>query len=562
MTSPAGGDRGATGAHAGGLRARGLGVRYPHAADAVLREVDLDLAPGEQLLLMGASGSGKSTLLRVLAGIVPQTVDAEVTGELSVSGLDPRDTPVAVLAGQVATLTQNPADQLCLPTVLDEVAFACENRGVDRDEIGARVARALQTVGAAHLVDRRTSELSGGEGQRVALAAALVADPRVLLLDEPTALLDPVGVEQVGRAFAAGHTRDDEGARSSVLIEHRLDELPWLPSRVVVLDADGTVAARGATEEVLLADGARLAAQGSWLPLRAELSAALRRPVGAGAQVAREAVRELADRTGGVPLRPPARTDGDVVLRAVGLGVRRGGRPVVGGVDLAVRRGRITAVLGRNGSGKSSLLLGLAGLAPVTGRLDGGRIGMVFQEPEHQFLTRSVREEIGYSRGGAGGLSTVDEVLDRFELRGLADRDPFRLSGGQQRRLSLAAMAVLDDDVLLADEPTFGQDRTTTHAVASALRGLAAEGRGVVLVSHDLRLVAGIADDVAVMDGGAVVAHGPAELVLSDTALLSRAGLRLPPSLRAWHGSGLDLRGVLTMLDTALRAAAPGAAVR
>ncbi|MFC4553805.1 ABC transporter ATP-binding protein [Georgenia faecalis] len=559
MTSP--GDRGrvAPGSPAGGLHARGLSVRYPHFADPVLHHVDLDLAPGEQLLLMGASGSGKSTLLRVLAGIVPQTVDAEVTGELAVSGLDPRETPVPVLAGEVATLTQNPADQLCLPTVLDEVAFACENRGVDRAEIGARVTRALQTVGAAHLVDRRTSELSGGEGQRVALAAALVADPRVLLLDEPTALLDPAGVEQVGRALAAGHTRGDDGARSSVLIEHRLDELPWLPARVVVLDADGTVGARGSTEQVLLEDGARLAAQGSWLPLRAELSVALGRTIGPGGQAARTAVREVA--RGGASYRPVV-SGGDVVLHAAGLGVRRGGHAVVTGADLAVRRGRITAVVGRNGSGKSSLLLGLAGLVPVSGRLTGGRVGMVFQEPEHQFLTRSVREEIGYGRPPTAGPALVDEALDRFELRGLAERDPFRLSGGQQRRLSLAAMAVLDDDVLLADEPTFGQDRATTRAVAQALRGLAAEGRGVVLVSHDLRLVAGIADDLLVMDGGTVAGQGPTGLVLSDPALLARAGLRLPPSLRAWQGSGLDLRAVLDALDAALPAPDPGAQVR
>ncbi|KQY47639.1 ABC transporter ATP-binding protein [Cellulomonas sp. Root137] len=515
------------------IEVRGLGVSFPGSSSPVLRDVDLDVAPGEQVLVLAGSGAGKSTLLRVLAGIVPQVVDAQVTGHVLVAGLDATTTPTADLATRVGTLTQDPADQLCLPTVLDEVAFALENRGVDPALIGPAVERTLAAVGAAHLAHRRTAELSGGEGQRIALAAALVADPRVLLLDEPTALLDPAAARAVAAAVRAAAGAD----RSTVMVEHRLDELGRLPARVLVLGPDGRVRSDGATQEVLHDDSRTLAQLGTWLPLSAELSAA---GVGALGQLAVAPVS-------------PSRS-GPRVLRARGLTVRRGSRTVLDGVDLDVHAGRVTAVVGLNGSGKSTLLLALAGLLPAAGTVSGGSVGLVFQHPEHQFLARTVRDEITWGPRRARATDVNDRVagaLDAYRLTGLEDRDPFRLSGGQQRRLSLAAMAVCGHDVLLADEPTFGQDRRTSAASADSLRRLADEGRGVVLVTHDLRLVGEVADDVLVLRGGQVLAHGPVDAVLTDDGLLARAGLPLPPVLAAWRTTDHRLRDVLRALHAA-----------
>lgn len=535
------------------IEVRGLTVRFPRVEEPAVRGLDLDVADGERVLLLGPSGSGKSTLLRVLAGIVPQTFDADVAGTVTVAGLpvlhpDPQRpvTDVAALASKVATLTQNPTDQLCLPTVLDEVAFALENRAVPPDRIGPRVHAALAAVGATHLADRRTSELSGGEGQRVALAASLVADPDVLLLDEPTALLDPAGARAVADAIRGAR------ARTSVLVEHRLDELGALPERLVVLDASGGVRADGPTRDVLLDEAGLLAAEGVWLPLDAELRAA-----GVGS------LGELAGRGADAPSTVPA---GDPVLRARGLTVRRGARAVLDGVDLDVHAGRVTAVLGLNGSGKSTLLLALAGLAGPTrrtgrsgrdgaGAVEGGSVGLVFQQPEHQLLARTVRDELAYGPRRAG-LDDVEgrvaRALAEHVLVGLEDRDPFRLSGGQQRRLSLAAMAVCEHDVLLADEPTFGQDRRTTRATATALRALADAGRGVVVVTHDLRLAGLVADEVVVLHAGRVALRGPTDQVLGDVAALSRCGLSLPPLLAAWQRAGGPpggLRALLRELD-------------
>lgn len=512
------------------IEVRGLGVTFPGAASPVLRSVELDVGAGEQVLVLAGSGAGKSTLLRVLAGIVPQVVDAHVTGVVRVAGLDATTTPTADLAAHVGTLTQDPSDQLCLPTVLDEVAFALENRGVEPALIGPAVHRTLASVGAAHLAGRRTAELSGGEGQRIALAAALVADPRVLLLDEPTALLDPAAARAVAAAVRAA-----AGAqRTTVMVEHRLDELGPLPERVLVLGPDGSVHADGATDQVLHDDAPALLGLGTWLPLSVELAAA----------GARSLDRLAVDRATGSVV-------GARVLSARGLSVRRGQRTVLDGVDLDVHAGRVTAVVGLNGSGKSSLLLALAGLLPAAGTVTGGSVGLVFQHPEHQFLARTVRDEIAWGPHRARSADVDERVADAltaYRLRGLEDRDPFRLSGGQQRRLSLGAMAACGHDVLLADEPTFGQDRRTSAACADALRRLADEGRGVVLVTHDLRLVGEVADDVLVLRDGHALAHGPVDAVLADDTLLARAGLPLPAVLAAWRTTDHPVRDLLRAL--------------
>lgn len=526
------------------ISTRGLTVRYPEAPRPVLDHLDLDVRPGEHVLLLGGSGGGKSTLLRVLAGVVPRVVDADVTGTVEVAG---HGLPADHANPSTGYLTQDPADQLVLPTVRDEVAFGLENRAVPAAQIPSRVEAALRAVGAAHLVDRRTAELSGGESQRVGLAATLVTAPDVLLLDEPTALLDPAAARGVAAAVAATRTT----RRASVLVEHRLDELGTLPGRAVVLDDAGRVAADGPTAGVLTGQASRLAGLGLALPLPAELRAA-------GVVSLGELAASGVGLHGGARPADPA---AHVVLRAHAVRVRRDGRDVLHGVDLDVRAGRVTAVVGPNGSGKSTLLLALAGLLPAAGTVHGGTVGSVFPRPEHQLLARTVRDEVAWGprRARRSDVSAVVEAaLGRYALDGLADHDPFRLSGGQQRRLSLAAAAVCEHDVLLADEPTFGQDRRTTLACADALRALADDGRGVVVVTHDLRLVAELADDVVVLRGGRVVGRGTTHDVLTDGRLLASAGLVLPPVVAAALATRRPVRAVLDALRAAV-AAAPGA---
>ncbi|WP_188484747.1 ABC transporter ATP-binding protein [Cellulomonas carbonis] len=508
-----------------------LTVRPSRSARRTLDGVDLAVPAGGSLLVVGPSGGGKSTLLHVLAGVVPHSAPARVDGTVRVLGADPRTQPVARTALRVARLGQDPVTGTCLPRVADEVALGLESRGVPRAEIGARVRRALDEVGAAHLGDRRTGRLSGGEQQRVALAAALVVRPGLLLLDEPTAMLDPVAADAVRRVVAARATSGDVAV---VVVEQRLEG--WLPDRAVRLEA-GTVVADGPTSAVV--------------------------PAAPGpGRVARA--------------RPGT---GDVVVDLSDLVVTRDGEPVVRVGRLAAREGQVTALVGRNGSGKSSLLLGIAGLLPCRGRREAGTAAYVAQHPEHQLLTRSVADEVAYGlaargrgrvrwRGGrasrgtgsgtwhdsrhptgpgtgpgagpgagqGGGSSTsrrarpvaehpeVARALSRAGLTHLADADPFRLSGGEQRRLVLAAAGVLGRRVLLLDEPTAGLDAAHTARVVRMVADAADDGVAVVLATHDLALARAVADQVVVLDAGRSVAAGGPEL-LDDGALLVASGL-------------------------------------
>ncbi|WP_435735831.1 ATP-binding cassette domain-containing protein [Cellulosimicrobium sp. PMB13] len=545
------------------VRTRSLSVGVGHDGVPVLDDVSVDVAEGTGLLVVGPSGCGKSTLLRVLTGVVPHTLPGHVTGDVEVAGHDPREVAVARLAADVGLVQQSPGDQLCLGRVEDELRFALENRAADPATIDERSAHALAAVGATHLRARSTHALSGGEAQRVALAAALVTDPAVLVLDEPTALLDPAGAREVGGVvsrLAHGSLPADGAARrrTVVVVEHRLDELGDLPGATLVLDDAGRVVAHGPTRVVLREHAQRLVELGCWLPLDVVLEAA-----GAPGPLGSDVTDTwLVDLAAASPTAPSADGPARVALRARSFTVTRSGAPVVHDVDLDLRAGEVLAVVGPNGSGKSTLLRGLAGLEPRSGTLTVAGptpVAMVFQDPEHQLLARTVRDEVAWSPRLAG-VPDLDERVARtlaaYGLGHLADANPFRLSGGEQRRLSLATATVLDPPVLLADEPTFGLDRAQADASGRVLRDLADRGGAVALVTHDLTLVARIADRVAVVVDGEVVADRETSAVLADDALCAGGRLARPPLLEWWartgRGRGVGLRALVRALDDAL----------
>lgn len=553
----------------------GVSVRFPRRAEPVLAGVDLRVAPGERVLLLGASGSGKSTVLHAITGVVPHSVSAQVDGTVRVAGTATTDTSVVDLSRHVGVLPQDPAAAVCLPDVAQELALPLENRAVAPADIGPAVSAALAAVGAGHLEERSTAALSGGESQRVALAAALVGEPAVLLLDEPTSMLDPAGVADVRAALDAAATRP-----AVVLVEHRLDDLAGpdglagLPPRAVVLDEAGSVLADGPTAQVLREQAARLHAAGSWLPLEAELRAltGVDGGLGAARNVAflDELARDDHDATGveRALSAPVLTTEGLAVARRGAASGRRGARrgsrsadPLLSGIDLVIRPGEVVALLGPNGVGKSTLLLTLAGLLrPVAGEVRGPRPGMVFQNAEHQFVAHTVAEEIAHGLPGPTD-AVVAEALAAHRLEHLARQNPFRLSGGEKRRVSLAAMLAHGRPCLLADEPTLGLDRRDTIATLATLRAVADDGGAVVLSSHDLRTVLTVADRAVVLADGRVIADGPVTDVLQRPDVLARAGLRLPP-LVAWLLERWPQRAtsVLRRLDAARSPALAGVA--
>ena len=548
----------------------GVTVTFPRCPEPVLHSITLHVASGEHVIVLGASGSGKSTVLQVITGVVPHTVSATLSGRVSVAGTTTQDTPVVERSRHLGVLAQDPEAAVCLPQVEQELALPLENQAADPASIGPRIAAALEAAGAAALRDRATATLSGGESQRIALAAAMVVEPEVLLLDEPTSMLDPAGITSVRAALARAVERYGPAV---VLVEHRLDEwaggegVAGLPARALALTENGDVLADGPTAAVLRDHAAELHAAGCWLPLDAELLAVTGAEGGLGARANTALLEALAveapsgrrsDRgaglagDGGEPtterdvgrVAPAHHSGAPPLLTARALAVGRVSRrrgisrdalpPVLTGIDLAVRPGEVVALLGGNGVGKTTLLLTLARLLePLAGEVTGPRPGLVFQNPEHQFLAHTVDKEIGHGLPPDVAAKIVPERLRRHRLEHLAEQSPFRLSGGEKRRVSLAAMLAHERPVLLADEPTLGLDRRDTIATVATLREAADAGTAVVLASHDLRTVATLADRVVLLGEGGVIADGPAAQVLRDRAAVSRAGLAVPP-LVAW----------------------------
>ena len=485
------------------VRAREWGWRHAGRKNAALSGVDLDIAPGERVLVLGPSGSGKSTLMGGLAGLLGGAEEGEATGTLTVDGVAP-----AQARGRVGLLMQDPEAQVVLARVGDDVAFGMENLGVPREEIWPRVADSLSAVGLSVPLNHSTTELSGGQKQRLALASILAMGPGLLLLDEPTANLDPSGIAEVRAAVEAVVERT--GA-TVVVVEHRVDVWAPLVDRVIVV-ADGRIAADGPLDEVLDQQGDALRERGIWLP---------------GDDVAAE--------VGPAPEVAPASSEAAPIARVTDLTIGYDkASPVRSGIDLTLERGVSTCIVGANGAGKSTFALTLAGLLPpLEGTVevetsDGtagdphewsskqllGRMSMVFQEPEYQFLASTVAEELAIGPRAVGMTEEeiaplVEEHLEALGLTKLARANPMTLSGGEKRRLSVATALISAPELLILDEPTFGQDRGTWLGLVRLLRAALERGVTLVSITHDPAFVAAMGQRV--VDLGLVGIRGGGE---------------------------------------------------
>jgi energy-coupling factor transport system ATP-binding protein len=576
------------------LRVRDLAITHEGADAASPASVTFDVRRGEVVLLLGPSGSGKSTLALSLDGLIPHAVPAALSGSVEVAGTSTADATVAALSRHVAMVFQDPDAQLVTGAVLDEVAFGPENLRLPVDEVLRRAEDSLRRVGLWHRRHENPDVLSGGGRQRLAIAAALAMGSPLLVLDEPTANLDPQGIEEVYATLAELVVAGD---RSIVLIEHNLDAVAGFVDRVIVLDQVGRLVADGPVDDVLRGRAGELHRLGVWLPtstlaalrLRAagytieplpltpeELGAALaQHPVIAPVEMRTNGmaetrvIRRHEDDSAPIPLGsadpPPLGTRAetgrpDAVVQVRGLSLSRGrGRErleVLHDISLDVASGEFVAIVGANGAGKTTLLQAIAGVIPAprgTVRIGGtdvsridartlpSRIGFVFQNPEHQFIAHTVADEIAH---GLRRLRLPDDevhsrtatLLERFDLGEKAEAHPFLLSGGQKRRLSVGTALVAGAPVLALDEPTFGQDRARADELLRLLSELNADGTTILVVTHDMQLVSEYADRVVLLQDGRVAAYGPTAAVFDDVALIERAGLRVPPLRRALGG--------------------------
>jgi energy-coupling factor transport system ATP-binding protein len=423
-----------------------LTFAYPESPPA-LRDVSLEVERGEVVLLLGASGSGKSTLVRALAGLVPWFHGGRFEGRVEVAGRDTRSTRPTELAGTVATVFQDPEDQVILGRVASEVAFGLENVGTRPNTILPRVHRALAAVGIAGFGDRSVTEISGGELQRVCLASALALEPELLLLDEPTSQLDPAGAEAFFELALGGQA-------GVVISEQRPASALRYADRVVFLE-DGRV----------LLDAARdvaLAWLGEHRPAWVELEAAFN----------------------------PPRAAGDVACSLEGVSFAYEA-PVLDNVSLELRRGEVVVLTGPNGSGKTTLAKLVAGLLePQAGRVvRPGAAAMLLQDPGRYLVRERVDEEVALG----SDLPRAREMLAAVGLAGSEARHPRDLSTGERERLALATVLVAEPDVLVLDEPTRGVDPERKHELAALLRAHAGE-RATLVVTNDRAFARDVAD--------------------------------------------------------------------
>jgi energy-coupling factor transport system ATP-binding protein len=526
------------------LELEAVSYAYPGGDGLALRDVALRVAPGELVVVAGDSGSGKSTLLRVASGLVPHFHGGTFTGSAIVAGMDIRDHGPGELAAAVGTLFQDPETQVVMGTVRAELALPLENRGQTQGAVARGVEEAALAMGIGHLLDRPTAELSGGELQRVALAAALAGDPALIVLDEPTSQLDPVaGDELIGVLRRLNEDRD----AAILLAEHRLERCLGFADRVIALRGGRIVcdAPPSSFLEWALAEAPELATPG------ARLLAGVGLPPAAGVKAARAALRErglLPDvddfkrRTAAQSHprrrigRQSPRRRGDRPEPALRLDrvwhELRDGPAILRGASLRIAPRERVALMGRNGAGKSTLLRHAAGLMqPTRGRVTAsGRVALLLQNPTDYLIHETVAEEASAQALRAAGLDPA----------AFAKRHPRDLSGGEKQRLALAV--VLDDPerdgdrpssepggprsapggahyeppaVVCLDEPTRGMDRALKHDLAELLRGLDA---AVLVATHDPEFVSELADRVVLLADGAPIADGPvAEILATGT---------------------------------------------
>jgi energy-coupling factor transport system ATP-binding protein len=505
---------------------------YPRAPFPVLDAVSGDMSNGETVLLVGASGAGKSTLIRAFNGLVPHFTGGRFGGMVTVAGRAAHREGPRGMSGTVGMLFQDPEAAAVAPRVADDVAFALEQHGIPRREMQRRVGDALDAVGAAHLAEREIATLSGGERQRVALAAAIVRAPRLLVLDEPTSQLDPDGARAVLDAVAAVQAASGMGV---IIAEHRMERIAPRATGGLLLPGDGTLAG-GDVRDILATAGARSAA---WLPPVVALGHAM------GWHPLPLSVAEatpLAIRDGlmalEIPPVPATHPSGAPLLTASGLSVALGGQTVVREVELTLHAGEIVAVIGVNGAGKTTLLRALLGLRMPEGgtvnvmgrdvteggvRARGGQIGYVPQQPGALLFAETVADELAFTLRSRGlrdypaRYGGMNGLLAALRLGGMADRYPRDLSVGERARVALAATLAGDPPLLLLDEPTRGLDPEAKDDLIAVLRGLRDEGRAVLLVTHDSDLVARTADRVVLLNHGQIVAAGHPRAVLPGT---------------------------------------------
>ncbi len=521
------------------LVVQNLSFKYLSRPEPALKNISLEMRPGEMLLVAGVSGCGKTTLIRSINGLIPRSYRGDLQGQVLLNGTDAHTYTLASLSQIVGTLLQDPEKQILGAHVQSELAFGPENLGLPAEEIAERVEEALSRLGLNHLRHRETFSISGGEKQKVALAGVLAMRPSILLLDEPLASLDPASARE---ALAVFRRLADEGS-TILIVEHRIeDALAARPDRVLYLK-EGEMKYLGAP------DG--LADVVDWHEVKLPVTQVIRR---IRAEKTKEGEKEKEAVEARAP-RPSANGNPLIKFERVSFGY--GDDPdVLRDITLEIRAGETVALLGPNGAGKSTLVKHAIGLVkPRSGHvLVEGRntrdlsvaqiartLGYAFQSPSHMLFAPTVKEELAFGPRNMGYSApeidrAVGESVRTLNLVGLEDYSPLSLSFGQQKRVTIACVLAMRSKILALDEPTAGQDFGNYMAFMNGILGkhgagsIASNFEAVLFITHDLDLAISFASRVILLADGRVAADGPPETVLADSALLTRCRI-VPTSL-------------------------------
>ncbi|MBT2726756.1 ABC transporter ATP-binding protein [Bacillus sp. ISL-75] len=504
------------------LGCKDLSIRFYNRSEKILSHITLSINQGEKVLILGPSGSGKSTLISALSGIIPEHLEAEVSGEV-------------FCRKDAGVMFQDPDSQFCMLHVDEEIAFSLENRSIPRNEMDPIIAELMDKVGL--MVDKKTpiETLSGGMKQRLALACLLALEPEVIFFDEPTAQLDPAGRNEI---FVLLNQLAQKTNHTMVFVEHVLDGcIEWM-DRVIILNEYGSIIGDGQPKEMLLNFKNEMKEAGIWRPKLFPEK---------WEEVVRNDAHPLSIKLANLKKTKPLK-DGEILLRTEHVEIGYGKKTIVSDIDIKIHKGEWISIVGENGSGKSTFLKSLIRLEPIkkgeiyfqdkelkkwSERELYEKAGFVFQNPELQFITDTVFEEVafgGRQRNWPEELihTKTNQLLEEFGLESHQNAHPFTLSLGQKRRLSVATMLLFDQDLLLLDEPTFGQDEKTANELIQRLKERQDQGTTIVMVTHDMDLVDGYSDKVILFNKGKVTYQGTPYGLFSDSNIFCESAL-IPP---------------------------------
>ncbi len=561
-----------------------LSYTYPNMSEPTLRGIDLHIDDGEFVLLLGASGSGKSTLIQCLNGLVPKITGGNLEGEIVINGKDVRKYKVHQMASDVGIIFQNPDTQLFSLTVGKDVAFGPENVGMPKEEILRRMDRAMHIVGIDDMRNRFIFTLSGGEKQRVAIAGTLAMEPQVMVLDEPTSDLDPVGT---GEVLSIVRRLNQEKDITIILIEHKIDEVVHLADRVVVMD-QGKIIMDDTPDKIFNNGHDQLKSIGIALPQLSEIVHVMKNGSGdfegdlstysSYKTILARLCQLLRDKPANIARfrtahTPPNRTAPKPKIEIKNLRhIFEDGKVGLDGINLVIPEGDFVALIGHNGAGKTTLINHLIGfLKPANGTIfiDGRDIsdmrvatlaqsvGYLFQNPDNQIFTDSVTQELKFGLENIKLRGTVIEervnrAISMMELEEFRDRHPHSLSRGQRQRLAVASILAMEPDIIVLDEPTTGQDWGHVNKFLQQIRHLNELGKTIILITHDMNLVAGYARRTVVMDKGKIVLDGDTRYVFSKQEILEKTGITLPVITRLSPDllkEGVDIPPLLTVQE-------------